>query len=54
MQDIVGWAKEQAERLLSPLGNRWLHVQGVAEKVRDVSKAFDEEDGTYISGRRGL
>jgi len=48
MKNLVEWAAEQATTLLSPLGNRWLHVQGVAEKARHVSKAFDERDGTYL------
>ena len=48
MNNLVEWAKEQAEMLLSPLENRWLHVQGVAEKARHVSKAFNESDGTYL------
>ena len=48
MENLVQWAEEQASTLLSPLGNRWLHVQGVAEKARSVSKAFNENDGTYL------
>lgn len=48
MKNLVEWAEEQASTLLSPLGNRWLHVQGVAEKARNVSKAFNESDGTYL------
>ena len=48
MENLVQWAEEQASTLLSPLGNRWLHVQGVAEKARGMSKAFSENDGTYL------
>ena len=48
MNNLVTWAKEQAETLLSPLGDRWLHVQGVAEKAHSVSKAFNGSDGTYL------
>ena len=48
MKNLVKWAEEQASTLLSPLRNRWLHVQGVAEKARDVSKAFNESDSTYL------
>ena len=48
MKNLVEWAAEQASTLLSPLGNRWLHVQGVAQKARHVSKAFNERDGTYL------
>ncbi len=45
---LIKWAAEQASTLLSPLGNRWLHVQGVAEKACHVSKAFNESDGIYL------
>ncbi len=48
MKNLVEWAEEQASTLLSPLGNRWLHVQGVAKKARRVSKAFNESDGIYL------
>ena len=48
MKNLVEWAEEQASTLLSPLGNRWLHVQGVAEKARSVSKAFNKNDGVYL------
>ncbi len=47
-RNLVEWAAEQAATLLSPLGNRWLHVQGVAEKERSVSQAFNEDDGTSL------
>lgn len=33
---LTSWAALNAERLLSPLGNRWLHVQQVAEQARRV------------------
>jgi len=48
MKNLVEWAEAQASTLLSPLGNRWLHVQGVAEKARHISKTFNERDGTYL------
>src|SRR5262249_3875560 len=35
---------ECAERFLMPLGNRWLHVQGVVERARQISRAFDTDD----------
>ena len=41
---LVDWAAECATTLLSPLGNRWLHVQGVVERVRQVGEAFNEDD----------
>jgi putative nucleotidyltransferase with HDIG domain len=30
------WAKSQAEGLMAPLGDRWLHVQAVASEARRV------------------
>lgn len=47
-QALVGWAYEQASPLLSPLGNRWLHVQGVVERSRHVGKIFGEDDQAYL------
>jgi len=31
--DLVSWAETQSRALLSDLGNRWLHVQGVTAKA---------------------
>ena len=31
------WAASYAEELLSPLGDRWLHVQGVARQARRIA-----------------
>lgn len=45
---IVDWAAEQATSLLTPLGNRWLHVQGVVETARCVGEMFGEEDRSYL------
>ena len=45
---LVSWAAEQAESLLAPLGDRWLHVQGVVETARWVGKVLDEEDRSYL------
>jgi predicted hydrolase (HD superfamily) len=45
---IIKWASEQAALLLSPLGNRWLHVQGVARQAQWVSKMFDENNQAYL------
>src|SRR5712692_10001883 len=44
----VTWAAECAESLLAPLGDRWLHVQGVVERARWVGKAFDEDDRSCL------
>src|SRR5437763_15650935 len=43
-ESLVQWAAERAASLLSPLGNRWLHVQGVVERARQVGEAFNEND----------
>jgi hypothetical protein len=34
------WAKSQAEDLMAPLGDRWLHVQAVAGEARRVGLAL--------------
>jgi len=47
-KNIVEWAEEQASTLLSPMGNRWLHVQGVVERARKVSQIFNDKDGAYL------
>lgn len=36
----VEWAKRHAEELLTPLGARWLHSKGVAEKAADLAGAL--------------
>lgn len=38
------WAASCAERFLAPLGNRWLHVQQVAECARRIAVAAPAED----------
>lgn len=45
---FIDQAAECAERFLKPLGNRWLHVQGVVERARQVSQAFDADDRTSL------
>ncbi len=47
-ESLVHWATECAASLLSPLGNRWLHVQGVVERARQVGEAFNEDDRCYL------
>jgi hypothetical protein len=42
------WAAGEAERLLSPLGDRWKHVRAVGECAREVSAILDEEDRPYL------
>lgn len=42
------WASEQASLLLPPLGNRWLHVQGVVRQAQWVSTLFDKDDQVML------
>jgi HD domain len=42
------WAKAQAERLIAPLGDRWLHVQAVAEEARRVAAVLPAEDADLL------
>lgn len=42
--DLVSWAAAESKARLSDLGDRWLHVQGVAAKAARVAEAFDGED----------
>jgi hypothetical protein len=42
------WAAAEAERLLSPLGDRWRHVRAVGEYAREVSAVLDQEDRPYL------
>jgi HD domain len=41
----LAWARSQAEQLLAPLGERWLHVQVVASKAQQLATALNSEDG---------
>jgi HD domain len=41
---LVEWARDWAETLLKPLGNRWLHVQGVAAAASLVGRCLDSGD----------
>ena len=38
------WAKSQAEQLIGPLGDRWTHVQVVADEARRVATVLPNED----------
>jgi hypothetical protein len=42
------WAAAEAERLLSPLGDRWNHVRAVGECAREVSAILDQNDRPYL------
>ena len=45
---LIAWAAERATSFLAPLGNRWLHVQGVVERANRVGAIFNEEDRSFI------
>lgn len=45
---VVELAAKRAAELLAPLGNRWLHVQGVVERACEISGIFDEDDQMYL------
>jgi hypothetical protein len=42
------WAAAEAERLLSPVGDRWNHVRAVGERADEVGALFDQEDRRYL------
>ena len=46
--NIVTWAKKEATSLLSPLGKRWLHTQGVVAQAQQVGIAFDQENRSLL------
>ena len=41
-------AKAQAERLIAPLGDRWTHVQAVANKARSLAAVLSAEDADLL------
>ncbi|MGH8907184.1 MAG: HD domain-containing protein [Egibacteraceae bacterium] len=44
------WAREIAEVLLKPIGQRWMHVQGVGEQAKTVARVLPaDERGVLIS-----
>ena len=44
----VGWAREQAEPLLAPLGTRWSHTVAVADQADSLRSAFGAADGDRL------
>jgi HD domain len=42
------WAATEAERLLSPLGDRWSHVRAVGERAGEVGAILGQEDRRYL------
>jgi hypothetical protein len=45
---LESWAKAQAEQLMAPLGDRWLHVQAVARQADRVAAVLSPEDGELL------
>jgi hypothetical protein len=45
---LAGWAAEYAEELLSPLGDRWSHVQGVVRQAGHVSPILATADSEVL------
>lgn len=45
MPHDVAAAAELAERLVAPLGRRWLHVQEVVKQAEELAAALPEADG---------
>jgi hypothetical protein len=43
------WAASYAEELLSPLGDQWLHVQGVARQAQGVARSSRAANETCCS-----
>jgi putative nucleotidyltransferase with HDIG domain len=41
---LTSWAASNAERFLAPLGDRWSHVQQVAEQARRIATVIPRED----------
>ncbi|HJT56003.1 MAG TPA: HD domain-containing protein [Ktedonobacteraceae bacterium] len=42
--DLIQWAAQHATSLLSPLGSRWLHVQGVVERAKEIGEILNQQD----------
>jgi hypothetical protein len=45
---LESWARAQAERLIAPLGDRWTHVQAVADKARGLAAVLSAEDAELL------
>ena len=45
---VGAWATAQAARLIAPLGDRWTHVQAVADKARGLAAALPTEDADLL------
>jgi putative nucleotidyltransferase with HDIG domain len=45
---LESWATAQAERLIGALGDRWTHVQAVADKTRGLAAVLSPEDAELL------
>ena len=45
---LVQWAVECAALLLPPLGDRWLHVQGVVRRAYSLADVFAPDDAEHL------
>jgi hypothetical protein len=46
---LEAWATAQAERLIGPLGDRWTHVQAVADTARGLAAVLSVEDADLLA-----
>jgi putative nucleotidyltransferase with HDIG domain len=46
--ELASWAEQEASALLSQLGERWQHVQAVAEKAIEVARILAAEDRSVL------
>ena len=46
--DLVAWARLEAERRLSPLGDRWAHTQGVVDRARALASTVPPADSELL------
>jgi hypothetical protein len=46
--DLGAWAEEEAQRLLAPLGARWLHSVAVGRRAREIAVAVDPADRAFL------
>jgi len=49
---LEAWATAQAERLIGALGDRWTHVQAVADKARGLAAVLSAEDADLLVAPR--
>jgi hypothetical protein len=47
-ESVASWAERTARLLLEPLGERWRHTQGVAQRARTVTELLSPEDAQTL------